>query len=182
MVQEEAQKYRSKPEVGRSPVPVRNPGTLRSARPSVVSNPSSQASASPGKSPLGHRMYTEAMNKKLETDRLRAQLIQKKQLEELEGATFSPKVNTKASKGGAKHHSRTALKSSKKDDTKSVTSDGSGSALREEHLFDDDVPGGSNPETLSQQHPLRNSRSTTIHRGPDHVHQASGQQKGILIE
>jgi hypothetical protein len=84
-------------------------------------------------------MYSEAMNKKLETDRLRAQLIQKKQLQELEGATFSPKVNTKSSKGGPKHHSRTALKSSKKDDTKSVTSDGSASALREEHLFDDDV-------------------------------------------
>lgn len=85
-------------------------------------------------------MYTEAMNKKLETDRLRAQLIQKKQLEELEGATFSPKVNTKPSRGpNAKHYSRTTLKSSKKDDTKSATSDGSGSALREEHLFDDDV-------------------------------------------
>ena len=113
---------------------------MRSARKSGVSNRSSQASASPGKSPLGHRMYTEAMNKKLETDRLRAQLIQQKQLEELEGATFSPKVNTKPSKGpNAKHYSRTAPKSSKKDDTKSVASDGSGSALREEHLFDDDV-------------------------------------------
>ena len=84
-------------------------------------------------------MYTEAMNKKLETDRLRAQLIQKKQLEELEGATFSPKVNTKPSRGGHKQYPRTALKSSKKDDSKSVTSDGSASALREEHLFDDDV-------------------------------------------
>jgi len=47
-------------------------------------------------------------------------------------------VNTKSSKGG-KQQSRTALKSSKKDDTKSITSDGSASALREEHLFDDDV-------------------------------------------
>lgn len=85
-------------------------------------------------------MYTEAMNKKLETDRLRAQLIQKKQLEELDGATFSPKVNTKPSKGpNAKHYSRTTLKSSKKDDAKSVASDGSASALHEEHLFDDDV-------------------------------------------
>jgi hypothetical protein len=47
-------------------------------------------------------------------------------------------VNTKPSKFSSKN-GRSALKSSKKDDSKSGTSDGSTSALREEHLFDDDV-------------------------------------------
>ena len=41
VVQEESEKYRSKPEIGRSPVPARNQGTLRSARKSGVFNRSS---------------------------------------------------------------------------------------------------------------------------------------------
>ena len=77
-------------------------------------------------------MYIEAMNKKLETEKFRAQAIQKQQEEELEQATFKPKVNVRSN---AKRNSKTSIKSSKKDDA----SDESGSQLREEHLFDDDV-------------------------------------------
>ena len=88
-------------------------------------------------------MYMEAMNKKLETEKLRAQAIQRREEEELEEATFRPKVNVRGPNG--KRNSRTSIKSSKKDDVRSVTSDGSGSMLREEHLLDDDVFRPMNP-------------------------------------